>query len=69
MKSLFILLAFKVLSFIGATLHTVGLLTFFFWQSLEPYRWHMILGGIALISVSELLSYFFIKRIKGESHA
>jgi hypothetical protein len=29
----------------------------------------MILGGFALISVSELLSYFFAKRIKGDSNA
>jgi hypothetical protein len=52
-RSLFTLLALKIVSFIGATLNTVGFLTFFLWPSLVPYRWHMILGGIALIAIGE----------------
>lgn len=52
-RSLFTLLAVKIVSFIGATLNTVGFLTFFLWPSLVPYRWHMIVGGIALIVIGE----------------
>lgn len=52
--SLLTLLGTKIVSFIGATLNTVGFLTFFLWPSLVPYRWHMILGGIALIAIGEL---------------
>jgi hypothetical protein len=62
MKSLLILLGLKIVSFVGATLNTVGFLTFFFWASLAPYRWHMILGGIALIGVAELLTRVLVKK-------
>jgi len=54
MRKLALILALKVVSFCGATLNTAGFLTFFFWPSIAPYRWHMIIGGVALIVVSEL---------------
>jgi hypothetical protein len=62
MKSLLILLSLKIVSFVGATLNTVGFLTFFFWASLAPYRWHMIVGGMVLIGVSELLTRLLVKK-------
>jgi len=68
-KSLFVILALKVLTFLGTTLNTIGFLTFFFWRSLEPYRWHMILIGLVLIAASELSLYFLLKRMKNETNA
>ncbi len=53
-NTLLVLLGAKIVSFIGATLNTVGFLTFFMWPSLVPHRWQMILGGIALIISGEL---------------
>ncbi len=69
MKSLFLIFGLRLLSFFGATLNTVGFLTFFFWPSLEPYRWHMILAGIALILIASLLERFLIKRMNSEPDA
>jgi hypothetical protein len=63
MKLIILLFTTKIFSFIGATLNTVGFLTFFFWESLEPYRWEMIIGGIILIIISELVSHLCIKRM------
>lgn len=63
MKLIILLFTTKIFSFIGATLNTVGFLTFFFWESFEPYRWEMIIGGIILIIISELVSHLCIKRM------
>ena len=63
MKPVIFLLVTKITSLAGATLNTVGFLAFFFWESLEPYRWKMIGGGILLIVVSELIGHFFIKKM------
>jgi hypothetical protein len=65
MKSILLLFAFKLLSFIGATLNTVGFLTFFFWEGLAPYRWHLILGGLVLIALGEFASRWLAKRMLG----
>lgn len=61
-NSLLVLLGAKIVSFIGASLNTVGFLTFFMWPSLVPYRWQMILGGIALIIFGELAGRAVAKR-------
>ena len=62
MQQLTLIFILKLTSLLGATLNTVGFLTFFFWESLVQYRWQMIIGGIVLIGSSELLSYWLIKR-------
>jgi hypothetical protein len=56
MNSLLLILALKLASLVGAALNTLGFLTFFFWPSIAPYRWYLIIGGIALIAISELAS-------------
>ncbi|WP_299980537.1 hypothetical protein [uncultured Pseudoteredinibacter sp.] len=63
MNSLVILFICKLLSLIGAVLNTVGFLTFFFWESLESYRWEMIAGGLILIVISELVAYLLAKKM------
>lgn len=63
MKSIALLFLTKIFSLIGASLNTVGFLTFFFWESLEPYRWKMIIGGLLLIAVSELIGYLLAKKM------
>lgn len=64
MKPVILLLMTKIASFIGACLTTVGFLNFFFWESLEPFRWQMIVGGFALIAIAELASHFLLNKMK-----
>jgi hypothetical protein len=61
MSSFYAILIFKILSFIGALLNTAGFLTFITLDSLAPYRWQLILGGIALIAIAELATYLIQK--------
>jgi hypothetical protein len=63
MKPLILTLVLKIIALIGAVLNTAGFLTFFFWESLQPYRWPMIVGGIALIAVSEFISQRIAKEV------
>jgi hypothetical protein len=62
MKSLILVLALKIASAVGACMNTVGFLTFFFWPTLAAYRWHLILGGFALIAVAEIAARWVTKR-------
>ncbi|KAG1651155.1 NADH-quinone oxidoreductase subunit E 1 [Nymphon striatum] len=38
----------KLLTLIGSVASTLGVVTFFFFESLAPYRWWLIIGGIGL---------------------
>lgn len=51
---MWIALAGKLLTLIGAIAQTIGALTFITFESLVPYRWPLIVGGTALIIVSEV---------------
>jgi hypothetical protein len=42
------LFAIKFVTLIGSIVSTLGVVTFFFFNDLEPYRWWLILGGIGL---------------------
>jgi hypothetical protein len=55
-------LLLKIVAFIGAILNTVGFLSFFFWDSLQPYRWQLFLGGLLLIITSEAIGSWLAKR-------
>lgn len=66
MKPIVITLLLRILSLIGATLNTVGFITFFFWESLAPYRWPMIIGGILLIVLAEVAAHFYAKKLARE---
>jgi hypothetical protein len=57
-------LLLNLISLVGAILNTIGFLTFFFWESLQPYRWQLILGGIALIVVADIIDRFLLKKIR-----
>jgi hypothetical protein len=57
-------LLLNLVSLVGAILNTIGFLTFFFWESLQPYRWQLILGGIALIVVADIIDRFLLKKIR-----
>ena len=63
MKSIIYLFVLKIVSFLGATLNTVGFFTFFFWESLAPYRWKMIIGGVTLIIISELAGHILTQKM------
>jgi len=53
MRPIVLALLFKLLSLVGATLNTVGFLSFFFWPTLQPYRWHLIVSGVIIMVVAE----------------
>jgi hypothetical protein len=57
-------LVLNLVSLVGATLNTIGFLTFFFWESLQPYRWQLILSGLALIIVADIIDRFLLKKIR-----
>ena len=67
MRSIALLLTLKILSLVGATLNTLGFLTFFFFDGLAPWRWHLIVGGVALIAVAELASRALARRMAAGS--
>ena len=62
MKPLVFLLIVKILAFIATTVSTIGALSFFFFESLHPYRWHMLLGGMASVIMTEVITHFIAKR-------
>ena len=63
MTPLLALLLLKLLTLIGATLNTLGFLTFFFFDGLQPWRWHLIGGGLLLIAVAELAVWWLARRL------
>jgi hypothetical protein len=63
MPNILTLLALKLLSLLGATLNTLGFLTFFFFDGLQPWRWPLIGGGVLLIALGEGLAYLLGRRI------
>ena len=54
MNSVLTLLALRLVALAGALLNTLGFLTFFFFDGLQPWRWHLIGGGLVLIALGEL---------------
>lgn len=62
MTPIYIVLALKIVGLIGATLNTLGFISFFFFESLYPYRWWLIGIGIVLTLLPELISRFVLKR-------
>jgi glucose uptake protein GlcU len=57
-------LLLNLVSLVGAILNTIGFLTFFFWESLQPHRWQLIIGGIVLIVVADIIDHFLLKKIR-----
>ncbi len=53
----------KLVTLVGATAQTAGVLTFFTLESLVPYRWPLILGGTTIIALSEGVQYFVARRV------
>ncbi len=66
MGYLIVKLILNLVSLVGAILNMIGFLTFFFWESLQAYRWQFILGGIALIVVADIIERFLLKKIRQE---
>lgn len=52
----------KVVTLAGAVTQTVGFLTFFTLESLLPLRWPLLLGGTAVIALSEGLQYLVARK-------
>ncbi len=64
MGYLIVKLVLNLVSLVGAVLNTIGFLTFFFWGSLQPYRWQLILGGIVLIVAADIVDRFLLKKMR-----
>jgi uncharacterized BrkB/YihY/UPF0761 family membrane protein len=58
---MWVALAGKILTLVGATAQTIGVITFFALESLVPYRWPLIIGGTLVIIVSELAQQAFAR--------
>lgn len=63
MQPLMTLLALKIVSLAGATLNTLGFLSFFMFDSLQPWRWYLIGGGLLLIAAGELAARALARRM------
>jgi hypothetical protein len=57
------LLALKLVTLVAAIAQTAGFIAFFALDSLFPWRWHLLLGGTALILLSEGASYLLVRRL------
>jgi len=75
MKSVGLLLVLKLVTFLAATAQTVGFIGLFAFESLDPYKWPLLIGGTAAIVISEGLTYLLAKRmqrqgeLEGSDHA
>ena len=58
-----LLFALKVVSFVAATAQTIGFIGLFAFESLDPYKWQLLLGGTITIIVSEGLAYLLARRM------
>lgn len=56
-------LLLKLITLVGAIAQTTGLVAFFAFESLFPWRWHLLLGGTALVLLSEGASYLVARRL------
>jgi hypothetical protein len=70
-----LLVVLKLLTLVAATAQTVGFIGLFAFESLDPYKWPLLIGGTVAIVVSEGLSYLLAKRmqrhgeLEGSDHA
>jgi hypothetical protein len=63
MKPIVLLLVIKIIAFFASIVSTLGLVSFFFFESLHSYRWHMLVGGLVTIIVTEGISQLITKKI------
>ena len=67
LKSMTLQLLFsKVIQFVGATFNTLGFLAFFTFDSLQPYRWPLFLGGWAIMAIGSIYGKRLAKRLGNE---
>ena len=60
------LLLSQIVQFIGATCNTLGFLAFFFFDSLHPYRWPLLLGGWAILALGGGYSKWLARRLEDQ---
>lgn len=61
------LLGLNLLMLAGATAQTLGVLTFFFFDGLVPYRWWLIVGGTAVILVGIVGTKIYARKMQDKS--
>ena len=60
-----VLFGLKVVSFLAAVAQTIGFVGLFAFESLDPYKWQLLIGGTVAIVISEGLSYVLAQRMAG----
>lgn len=55
----------KIVSLLAAIAQTVGFVGLFAFEVLDPWKWHLLIGGTITILVSEGLSHVLAKRMAG----
>jgi uncharacterized membrane protein len=62
MGQLGLMFALKIVSLLAATAQTVGFIGLFAFEALDPYKWHLLIGGTLAIAMSEGMAYLLAKR-------
>ena len=66
MSHVVVLLMLKIGSLLGALAQTAGVVAFFAIPSLDPYKWHLVIGGTLLVAICELIVRWLAKRMARE---
>ena len=67
MKAVGFLIYLKIATLLGAIAQTVGFIGLFFFEALDPWKWHLLIGGTAVVIVSEGLAYLLSSRVAAGS--
>jgi hypothetical protein len=57
------LLGLKIVSLVAATAQTAGFVGFFAFETLDPYKWQLLIGGTIAIMISEGLAFLLAKHM------
>ncbi len=55
MAQIVVLLVLRIVGFLGALASTVGFVGLFAFEALEPYKWQLLIGGLAVVAVTEVI--------------
>ena len=51
----------RLFGLVGVCISTLGVVGFFAFDGLEPYKWHLLTWGIALVVVSEVAVQVWVR--------
>lgn len=61
MATMWTLLVLKIVTLLAATAQTAGFIGLFAFEVLQPWKWHLLIGGTVAIAVSEGLAYLIAR--------